>query len=301
MPDPLVSIVVFSYNHELFIAEALESILNQKVHFNYEILISNDGSTDNTLSIIEKYAQQYPEVIKVFHHDINQGVRQRILDIFRTIHSKYLAILDGDDYWNNEYKLQQQVDFLEENESYSGIFHDASILMEDEQAEGKLFAHTRLYSQNYKYNENIFSEDVLKRLILPSSSAVLRYQQEFKENLIWLDDNYSIDWKLACIAIKRSRFYFINEPWSVYRNHKNGMSKSNKAAFHFSHISFLKKLLEDDVLKDYSYEIYQTISQEYQILLEDKNIQFNRRKIFKEYFKNEAMRLWWYWKKMKKK
>lgn len=298
--NPLVSVLVFSYNHERFIAEALESILNQKVNFSYEILVSNDGSFDNSLTIIEKYAQRYPEVIKLFHHGTNQGVKQRILDIFNVVHSKYLAILDGDDYWSNEYKLQNQIDFLEKNESYNGVFHDAKIIMEDKQAEGKLFAHTRLYSQNYKYNEKVFSEDIIKRLILPSSSAVLRYQKEFKENLIWLDDNYSIDWKLACLAIKRSQFYFINEPWSVYRNHKNGMSKSNKAAFHFSHISFLKKILEDEVLKEYSYEIYQTISNEYQILLEDKSLEFNRKKVFRQYLKNETKRLWYYWKKMKR-
>ena len=70
---PMVSVIVLTYNHEKYIKEALDSILMQKVNFDYEILIGDDASSDNTVKILKKYQNRYPNIIRLFLNKINLG------------------------------------------------------------------------------------------------------------------------------------------------------------------------------------------------------------------------------------
>lgn len=113
--DILVSVEMVTYNHEKYIAHALESILMQKVTFKYEILIGDDCSNDKTLEILRDYEKKYPDIIYVYHRENNLGVTKNLYDISMKCRGKYIAILEGDDFWVDEYKMQKQVDFLENN------------------------------------------------------------------------------------------------------------------------------------------------------------------------------------------
>src|SRR5215208_3554649 len=127
----LVSVSVITYNHERFIVQALESILIQKVNFKYEVIIGDDCSTDNTRKILEEYAVKYPDRIKlILHEKKGEGIPGKLnfISTIEAARGKYIALLDGDDFWTDESKLQKQVDFLEKNPGYSICFHKASIL-----------------------------------------------------------------------------------------------------------------------------------------------------------------------------
>lgn len=122
---PLLSIICITYNHEKYIAQALDSFLMQKTDFAFEIVIGEDCSKDKTLSIINKYRETFPSLIKVITSDTNVGFVENFRRTLRECKGKYIAICEGDDYWTDEKKIQIQVDFLENNPRYVITYHDA--------------------------------------------------------------------------------------------------------------------------------------------------------------------------------
>lgn len=127
--QPLVSILCPTYNHEKFIADALDSFLMQKTNFPVEILINEDCSTDGTAAIVKKYEKQFPEIIKVIYQHENlysKGKKPLTQMLFPKSKGKYIATCEGDDFWVDENKLQKQVDFLENNPEYSMCYTDFS-------------------------------------------------------------------------------------------------------------------------------------------------------------------------------
>src|SRR5271157_2282730 len=111
----LVSVFMITYNHEKFVGQAIESIVTQKVNFDFELIIGEDCSTDNTLDICNKYAKQYPDIIKLFPSEKNYGMMGNTVRVLYACTGKYIAMCEGDDYWCDPYKLQKQIDFLEAN------------------------------------------------------------------------------------------------------------------------------------------------------------------------------------------
>lgn len=129
--NPIVSICVQTFNHEKFIAKCLESILMQQTNFEFEILLGEDESSDNTRKICIEYAIKFPEKIKLFLHlrknvvYINGSPTGRFNFLYNlySAKGKYIALCEGDDYWTDPYKLQKQVDFLEANPAYVGCYN----------------------------------------------------------------------------------------------------------------------------------------------------------------------------------
>lgn len=294
---PKVSVIILTYNHERYILKALKSVVAQKVNFQIEVLVFEDSSTDGTKEIVEKFQGENKDLVRVYSNTINQGIKNNVMRVLSEIEGEYVAILDGDDYWSNTDKLQQQIDFLENNLDYNGIFHDTEIVQIG-QAENVLFKKKNYYSQSYNFKEICYPSDIVSREItIPSSSIVLRSDSVVTLNRSLFIDKYSLLWKITCQSIRGSKFYYINEAWSVYHNHLGGISKGNKLEFHLSHIHFLTQLLKDDFYKDYPYDIYKAISHEYQVIL-DSCDGIDKKKMYYEYFWNELKRLKHYRKRL---
>lgn len=122
-----VSIICFVYNHAKYLKSALEGFVNQKTSFNYEVIIHDDASTDESAQIIQEYAKQYPDIIKPICQKENQYSKG--ISIFDTYmlpmcSGEYIAICEGDDYWCCNDKLQKQVDFLDNHKEYSACVHN---------------------------------------------------------------------------------------------------------------------------------------------------------------------------------
>lgn len=122
--NPIVTILMPAYNHEKYISQAIESVLAQKTNYPYELLIHDDCSTDNTLTIAQNYATKFSDKIKVFTEEENQGLLKSYKRLIEQSNGKYLAILESDDYWLDENKLQIQIDFLESNSDYGIVAGD---------------------------------------------------------------------------------------------------------------------------------------------------------------------------------
>lgn len=122
--NPIITILMPAYNHERYISQAIESVLAQKTNYPYELLIHDDCSTDSTLTIAQNYATKFPDKIKLFTEKENQGLIKSYKRLIEQSNGKYLAILESDDYWLDENKLQIQIDFLESNSDYGIVAGD---------------------------------------------------------------------------------------------------------------------------------------------------------------------------------
>lgn len=262
-----LSVIVVTYNHEKYIRQAIESILNQKVDFQYKIIIADDASTDKTPQIIKEFQKNYPDKIFPIFNEKNLGVLKNVLNIMKHIQTDFIAFLDGDDYWTHEFKLQKQIDFLESNIDFNGCFHDAEIEHIDE-ANKLLFNSGHKYSDHYKYRQELYTGDLINRLIIPTSGLVLRSWFLYKLDTNVLKDNYSVLWKLTCLAIKDSKLYYIDEIWSKYRNHPKGLSKSHNVDFHLSHADFLESIASLRGFEKNYYDIFVAASNEYRLALQ---------------------------------
>jgi glycosyltransferase involved in cell wall biosynthesis len=124
---PLVSVKMITYNHEPYIAQAIEGVLMQETNFPIELVIGEDCSTDRTREIVLDYQRKHPEMIRVITAQKNVGAHKNSLRTSKACRGKYIAFCEGDDYWTDPYKLQKQVDFLEANPDY-GLVHSNSHL-----------------------------------------------------------------------------------------------------------------------------------------------------------------------------
>lgn len=123
MDRPIVSICMSTYNHELFIYDAVEGVLNQQTGFPIELVIGEDLSEDNTRSNCETLASKYPGVIRLLDSDRKYGQCENLYRIIQSCRGKYIALCEGDDYWTDMYKLKKQVDFLESHPDFVMCFH----------------------------------------------------------------------------------------------------------------------------------------------------------------------------------
>ncbi|MFN6481896.1 MULTISPECIES: glycosyltransferase family 2 protein [unclassified Nostoc] len=208
-----VSVLMLAYNHEQFISQALDSILMQQVNFDYEIVIGEDCSKDNTRNILIGYQQKHPDKIRLLLPNTNLGMHDNFIQTFKACQGDYIAILEGDDYWTSPYKLQKQVDLLDTHLDYTICFHNALILFQDS-------------STNYYLspeNKKLFFtlEDILSSNLMPTASIMLRqgFVHEFPD---WIYDVDLVDWTLQVLVAQHGQIGYIDEVFSVYRNHTQG-------------------------------------------------------------------------------
>ncbi len=125
--DIKVSVLCTAYQHEGYIREALESFVTQQTDFAFEVLVSDDASTDGTAEIIRDYADRYPDIVRpilLTENQYSQGVNLYDRYLFPAARGEYLAACEGDDCWLDPTKLQRQADFLDSHPEYSACVHN---------------------------------------------------------------------------------------------------------------------------------------------------------------------------------
>ncbi|MEH2228728.1 MAG: glycosyltransferase [Nostoc sp.] len=216
-----VSVLMITYNHEKFIAKAIESVLMQQVNFEYELVIGEDCSTDTTRQIAIDYQKRYPDNIRLLLPNNNLGMNQNLANTFYACKGQYIAILEADDYWISPYKLQRQVDFLDEHPEYAICFHNAIIFWEDNRQPPGLFRH--------KQKETSSIEDLLIENFIPTASVMYR-NGLIKNFPQWFYELSMGDWVIHILNAQYGNIGYINEVMSAYRLHTQGVwtSKSDE-------------------------------------------------------------------------
>ncbi|MCB0539626.1 MAG: glycosyltransferase [Bacteroidetes bacterium] len=201
-----VLIVILTYNQENYIEKAVQSVLMQETRFNYQLVVINDSSTDNTLNVLKKYNSN----IEVYTTAKNLGAAYAFLDFYKGVQNqyKYIALLDGDDEWLVNYKLQSQYDFLEKHSDYILTTHDAINCNEYGEK-------IDLYSTRYHIPEVSGFEAVLEKQRWPTSSFFMRnfLVDSSYENLIQ-HYKYNSDWILTIYLSTLGKIHFHNQALS---------------------------------------------------------------------------------------
>lgn len=210
---PLVSISCITYNHESYLRQCLDSFLMQKTTFPFEIVIHDDASTDDTGNIITEYAQRYPGMIYSLIQQENQfrkgeGSITARFNLPRC-RGKYIALCEGDDYWTDEYKLQKQVDLLEQ---YTQATMCVGLNKQYYEKNG-----VSLIDKPYKgKNLPLIYLDDTKRQYFHTSTYLIR-----KSTLDYVRERYLHlflgDTAIRYLLINEGPFVLLNDVVSVYR------------------------------------------------------------------------------------
>lgn len=130
---PLVTVVMITYNQGRYLEDAINGVLFQQCDFEFEIIIADDCSSDNTEEIVYKFLKTHPQCsrIKYKRNTVNIGMQENFNLTIQLANGKYIALCEGDDYWIDPFKLKKQVDFLEAHKEFSLCFHPAKILMQN--------------------------------------------------------------------------------------------------------------------------------------------------------------------------
>lgn len=230
-----LSVAIITYNQGRYIKDCLEGILNQKTNFDFEIIIGDDCSSDDTLTICQEYSHQHPR-IKILENKTNLGYSENWKRTLNSCSGEYIAPIEGDDYWINESKLQKQVDFLDRNPSVGLCYTDCNIFYEDTKKTDKRIVKNGI---TYIHETNPFMGN-----------------HSYKCNVSWVIRNKVIDFnKLEdnCLDIPLNIYYeiyynkyqvgYVDILSAVYRRHINSISYNpnnyNKIYQHKKSIFFL--------------------------------------------------------------
>lgn len=166
---PLVSILMLTYNRAHFLTEAIDSVLNQSYQ-NWELIIIDDGSTDNTSEIVGRYTDSRINYIK---HETNAGLFARRSESLTYVKGDYVAVLDSDDYWCNKTKLEEQITYLETNRDYV-VIGTQTILIDE--SGNKLNEHLVLTDDKAIRLKILFQNQFVHSSIVIRSEALKKTQ-----------------------------------------------------------------------------------------------------------------------------
>ena len=221
---PVLSICIQTYNHEKFIGQALDSILNQKTSFNFEIIIGEDDSKDNTRNICIEYANKYPDKIRLFLRDRslshlfdeNGNLVRRLNGIWTRFSARgeYIALMEGDDYWIDPLKLEKQINFLVSNPDYLFCCHRSHISKSNE----------LVGVRPKRAVKSVQLENNLIRKTLHTTSLVFKNIKELNDALITYGLNFSTgDYFITLFLASRGPGYLFPDVMGVYRVHSGGV------------------------------------------------------------------------------
>ena len=222
--DPLVSVIMLSYNHSQYIEQALNSVLVQKTSFPFEVLIGDDNSGDGSQEILKKYKKKYPNIIRLFLHKENLGVTKNAYFLMCKARGKYLASCESDDFWTNDYKLRIQVEFLEAHSEFIGCTHPVKCV--DKEGMEANNQNIQWISKNNVYTINNF-----RGLVLPghSCSVVRRnifLNPKYDYSVMWKANRNIGDRTSALLFAAQGDFYRFSQPMACYRVYSDGNSGS---------------------------------------------------------------------------
>ena len=210
---PLVSVCMITYNHAFFVKEAIESVLSQRTGFKYELIISDDVSSDNTREICESYQREYPEIIRLVFREQNLGICKNFYHTLSLAQGEFVAVCEGDDFWIDSYKLQKQVDFFSTHSSAVMLYHNAVI-----DSNGRKSLSIPLN----KGHHVVSTEELLFKWTIPTASIMFRRDAFFMPTPF--KEFTNADYLLEILLNTKGEIHYIPDVMSVYRKHVDSAS-----------------------------------------------------------------------------
>lgn len=295
MKNPLISIVCTAYNHEKYIADAIESFLMQETKYEYEILIHDDASTDRTTDIIREYASKYPDIVKPIYQTENKyskGIEIYSTYMYPKVRGKYIAICEGDDYWTDKLKLQLQVDYMENHPECNLCFHGSERVNVNN---GKIRS-----IRPYKQDQQCCTEDIIlgQGAAYCATNSMLFPLKLDLEKPAFRVGMPTGDYPLRLQLASKGTVYYIDRKMSVYREGVPGSWVTNRskelqnkdyiAAIEFQEkVDNMMRLYDEYTNYKYSNSIQiKRIISEANFLINTKQFEKLKNKKYKQYLKS---------------
>jgi glycosyltransferase involved in cell wall biosynthesis len=210
-----VSVSVTTYNQEEFIAQAIASVLLQRVDFPYEIIIGDDCSTDGTSRIVDNIQRAHPQLIRVIRPPKNLGDNGRLIfvETLKAARGKYIAMLDGDDYWLSESKLATQLAVIEADPACTMTYHNV-VRVFDDGREPKPY-------NSPQHPQILTTDTLLQGNCVPGCSPMIR-ADVISDFPPWFYTALWGDWPMYLLATEAGTVRYINEILGAYRIHSGG-------------------------------------------------------------------------------
>ncbi|HKF04097.1 MAG TPA: glycosyltransferase [Candidatus Sulfotelmatobacter sp.] len=210
-----VSVLVMTYNHERYISQALDSVLVQQTSFDWEVLVSEDCSTDQTRQIVKEYADRHPGLIRLILSEKNLHSNEVVARGILAAEGQYLALLDGDDYWLTSDKLQNQVDFMDRHPESTVCFHQS--VVHDERTQRPDWYWTPPHQKEISNLQDICMDN-----FIATSSTMFR-RRAIQRPPEWYIAFFPItDWPLHILYAEQGTIGYLPKTMSVYRYHEGG-------------------------------------------------------------------------------
>ena len=263
---PQISVILLTYNHEKYIAQAIESVLRQKTNFEVELIVGEDSSTDKTREIVRSYYNNHPARIILELAEKNRGVIQNEKECMKRSSGKYIAFLEGDDYWTDDLKLQKQFGFLEAHPDYGLVHGDVNHYHE---ATGKT-DHQVNRTKGIKIPEGAIFHELLKPDPLFIKTATACFRKELVEKHFDYDLAIKENWPLTDLPLwmdisYRSKVHYMDEVLATYRLLNESASRTalpgkkyayHKALYAIKQAYMKKYLCEDRIKRELEEEYY---------------------------------------------
>lgn len=285
MKKPLVSVLMLTYNQEQFIEQALESALSQKTNFPYEIVIGDDYSTDNTRTILKKYQKKFPNTIKLLFNKRNLKPTKNLMSVYKHCKGKYVALLEGDDYWTNPRKLQKQVDLLESHPRYTVCYHATAMI----NAAGTTLLELPLLQ--FRRSTATLQDLVTHESFMATCSTMFR-NKLFGDFPQWFQElTFIADLPLNILNTQHGDIGYIDEVMSVYRTASTAQAFSAQPSklvnleglIMFKGINHQLGYRYSSIISDKMARNYFALSK---IFLEEKNL-VEAKKFYQRYLSNK--------------
>jgi len=248
-----VSVLMLTYNHGKYVADAIESVVKQKTSFPFELIIGEDCSTDDTARICREYQNKYPDIIKLTINKENLGLQENFIRTYNQCTGEYIAICEGDDFWINKHKLQIQADFLDNHQNYSACFHRALNYYQENDSKS-------ISNGGYQKKVNTVFDIINSNPI--TNVTVMFRRGLFGELPSWFSKVTSYDFAIHVLNAEHGDVYFMNKVMAVYRQHKESiwsMATSEKQIL----ISVFNRQLLIEYYKDKNKDICNKLTETY--------------------------------------
>lgn len=298
MEEILVSIFCTAYNHEKYIATALQGFVEQKTTFRFEVLVHDDASLDRTADIIREYEKNYPEIIRAIYQTENQysqdpGVVGDLLD--EMARGKYVALCEGDDYWIDPEKLQKQISYMEAHPECSLCFTNGQLEENGILTGRRVIPWTKGAQKAYKPGNSDYNMGEMILLdYVPTASLVYR-RDVWNDAPLLSPDSFAGDNYIRYYTTSKGYAHCIDEDTCVYRfGVPNSTSTKWKEDVEYKAVflDMYRSLLDDmNLFTDYKYDaqIQSTkLLQEFEIAWLKKDHKLLRQKKFQEFYKKQG-------------
>lgn len=205
---------MLTYNHQDFIEKAILSVLEQKTNYSFRLQIFDDASTDKTKEICQKYVNSHPQLITYHAAEHNIGIIENYIRAFKCVDSEYVSILEGDDYWIDEYKIERQINVFRNN-CQIGLVHSNYQL----NYYGKIKSLSKkLVSYCLKYQHNVYPILISHNFVCPLTTMFRAKYLDFLDyNVLRALELKTIDYFLWLHISLHSSFFYENLVTGHYR------------------------------------------------------------------------------------